>query len=48
MIDLSAEMFLSIKLAVDLKIQDCKLIVMGVTQENNTAAGVPGYPDVSG
>ena len=26
-----AEMFLSTKLVVDLKIQDCKLITMGVT-----------------
>lgn len=41
-------MLLSIKLAVDLKIQDCKLITMGVTQENNTIAGGPGYPDVRG
>lgn len=41
-----AEMLLSIKLAVDLKIQDCKFITVGVTQENNTIAGGPGYPDV--
>lgn len=47
-IDLSVEMLLSIKLTVDLKIQDCKLITMGVTQENNTIAGGPGYPDVRG
>lgn len=39
-------MLLSIKLVVDLKIQDCKLITTGVPQKNNTIAGGPGYPDV--
>lgn len=45
-IDLSIEMLLSIKLAVDLKIRDCKLITIGVTQENKTIAGGPVGPDV--